>query len=314
MWRSFILLLLAPLTLSAQAASPVTAEAGQVWLQKLLGADQQSYQGTFVYERNGSFSSHAIWHGLGRDGRVRERILQLDGPAQEVLRVDGQLQCVGGVRFNQATPMPVIQRLQPVQLAEHYEVRVLGSSRVAGHAAMVLGLLPRDQYRYGVELHLDQQTGVLLKSLLLNEQGQLLERFQFTQFDSRAELNAPVLQPGADCLPVSVVPVPPAPRSAWQVQWLPPGFSLVGVEQSGDQALTQLSFSDGLAQFSVFIEPVPDVAVATVHSQVGPTLIVSRELQSPVGAMLVTLVGEVPLLAAERVTQSIGLAAQQVQR
>ena len=57
-----------------------------------IAEQQQSYAGTFVYERNGSFSSHAVWQQV--DGkRVQERFLQLDGAPAEVLLVDGQMQC-----------------------------------------------------------------------------------------------------------------------------------------------------------------------------------------------------------------------------
>lgn len=317
MHKALIFLLAALPVCSVQAAAQTPAEAGQAWLQRLLEADQQSYQGTFVYERNGSFSTHAIWHRLDASGQVRERLLQLDGPAQEVLRVDAQVQCVSNPQADQLEPIPGL-RLQPVpaaQLAAHYDVRVLGQSRVAGHAAAVLALLPRDQYRYALELHVDQRSGLLLKSLLLNDQGQLLERFQFTQLDSHSPLNA-ALQPSADCLPVSVTVAAPALTSPWHAGWLPPGFSLSVVQQrpaqGADQALSWWMFSDGLARFSLFIEALPSSEVADIHTQLGPTVIVSRQIVSPSGTVLATVVGEVPLVAAERVLQSIVLAPEPV--
>jgi len=76
---------------------PAHADEAQEWLTRLGQAEQQqSFQGTFVYERNGSFSTHNIWHRV-QDGKVRERLLQLDGSAQEVVRVDGHTQCVSGI-------------------------------------------------------------------------------------------------------------------------------------------------------------------------------------------------------------------------
>lgn len=63
----------------AANSSPEASE----WLSKLAQAEQnQSYQGSFVYERNGSFSSHDIWHRV-QDGKVSERLLQLDGAARK---------------------------------------------------------------------------------------------------------------------------------------------------------------------------------------------------------------------------------------
>jgi sigma-E factor negative regulatory protein RseB len=309
-------LLIAWLAVPVQAAVSPT-DTGQDWLERLQLAEQQhSYQGTFVYERNGSFSTHAIWHRVEANGQVRERLVQLDGPAQEMLRLDAQLQCISSAHVEQPAAGLVMQQLQPAQLAAHYDLRILGQARVAGRAAVVLALLPRDQYRYGLELYLDQQTGLALKSLLLNQQGQLLERFQFIQLDSRSALSDAELQPDNDCLAVSPAPVTPAPTvvSAWQTGWLPPGFSLISTEQRAAQtaggSLTWLMFSDGLARFSVFIEALPSAGVEKIHRQVGPTVVVSQQMQGVSGPVMVTVVGEVPLVAAERVVVSMGLATE----
>lgn len=44
-------------------ALPVQASEVQDLLGRLAAAErQQSFQGTFIYERNGSFSTHAVWH------------------------------------------------------------------------------------------------------------------------------------------------------------------------------------------------------------------------------------------------------------
>ncbi|HCJ30677.1 MAG TPA: RNA polymerase subunit sigma, partial [Pseudomonas sp.] len=68
---------------------PAFAADVDTWMQRLAAAEKkQSYQGTFVYERNGSFSSHAVWQ-LVEGEQLHERLLQLDGPAAEVSLVDG---------------------------------------------------------------------------------------------------------------------------------------------------------------------------------------------------------------------------------
>lgn len=86
------------LLLGSLMAVPATQAAdASDWLNRLAEADRQnSFQGTFVYERNGSFSTHEIWHRVESDGAVRERLLQLDGARQEVVRVDGRTQCISG--------------------------------------------------------------------------------------------------------------------------------------------------------------------------------------------------------------------------
>ena len=60
---------------------PAFAAEADVLMQRLADAEKkQSYQGTFVYERNGSFSSHSVWQ-LVDEQQLHERLLQLDGPA-----------------------------------------------------------------------------------------------------------------------------------------------------------------------------------------------------------------------------------------
>lgn len=205
------------LLLGSLMAVPATQAAdASDWLNRLAEADRQnSFQGTFVYERNGSFSTHEIWHRVESDGAVRERLLQLDGARQEVVRVDGRTQCISGGLADQLADAQLwpVRKFDPSQLASWYDLRLVGESRVAGRPAVVLAVTPRDQHRYGFELHLDRDTGLPLKSLLLNEKGQLLERFQFTQLNTGAAPAEDQLQAGAEC---QVVGRPrPTARRPW---------------------------------------------------------------------------------------------------
>jgi sigma-E factor negative regulatory protein RseB len=64
-------------------------------------------------------------------------------------------------------------------------------------------------------------------------------------------------------------------------------------------------YDDGLARFSVFLEPVKDDSGADVRTQLGPTVAVSRRLNTPKGKVMVTVVGEIPLGTAERIALSM---------
>ena len=303
------------LLLSGWFVVPAQADEAQDWLNRLSQAEQQqSFQGTFVYERNGSFSTHNIWHRV-EDGKVRERLLQLDGSAQEVVRIDGSTQCVSGtlVAGLGATPDSAKRALDPQKLKSWYDLAVIGKSRVAGRPAVIVALTPRDQHRYGIELHLDQQTGLPLKSLLVNDKGQLLERFQFTYLQTELPVDAN-LQPGAGCRPVRLSPAQTELAEAWRSDWLPPGFSLNSVTQrrspASDEPVACQVYGDGLARFSVFMEPLRGAAVEDVRTQLGPTVAVSRRLKTADGDVMVTVVGEIPLGTAERVALSMRSAAE----
>jgi sigma-E factor negative regulatory protein RseB len=64
-------------------------------------------------------------------------------------------------------------------------------------------------------------------------------------------------------------------------------------------------YDDGLARFSVFLEPVNDDGGTDMRTQLGPTSAVSRRLNTPKGKVMVTVVGEIPLGTAERVALSM---------
>ncbi|WP_263223659.1 MucB/RseB C-terminal domain-containing protein [Pseudomonas alabamensis] len=306
---------LLPLVLSGLMAAPALAASSSPeandWLNRLAHAEQgQSYQGSFVYERNGSFSSHDIWRRV-QAGKVSERLSQLDDAPQEIVRVNGKVQCISGALGNDAlTPASQAKHtLDPLKLMSWYDLTVTGRSRVAGRDAVVISLAPRDTHRYGFEYHLDRKTGLLLRSLMTNDKGQLLERFQMTRLDTTPPTDAQ-LRPGADCRAVKPVPaagVDEAP--AWRADWLPPGFELtdssVRRDPQRNSQVESLLYDDGLARFSVFLEKVDDTQVKDMRLAVGPTVAVSRQLNTAEGAFMITVVGEVPLGTAERVALSM---------
>ncbi len=299
------------LLLGGWCAIPAHADEAQDWLNRLSQAEQQqSFQGTFVYERNGSFSTHNIWHRV-QDGKVRERLLQLDGSAQEVLRIDGHTQCVSGslIAGLGNTPDGTSRTLDPQKLKNWYDLAVIGKSRVAGRQAVIVALTPKDQHRYGFELHLDKETGLPLKSLLLNDKGQLLERFQFTRLNVAAPTDGD-LQASAECKAVAQDPAKVvAVKAAWHSDWLPPGFELsssaVRKDPDTQVQVNSLMYDDGLARFSVFLEPLNGANATDTRTQLGPTAAVSRRLTTPQGEMMVTVVGEIPIGTAERIALSM---------
>ena len=302
------------LLLSGWFVVPAHADEAQDWLIRLGQAEQQqSFHGTFVYERNGSFSTHNIWHRV-QNGQVRERLLQLDGSAQEVVRIDGHTQCVSGTLIAGlgGSPNAAARPLDPKKLKNWYELAVVGKSRVAGRDAVIVSLTPRDQHRYGFELHLDKQTGLPLKSLLLNDKGQLLERFQFTSLDTDNVPTDKDLLADADC---KVITLDSDKASAvktaqmWHSDWLPPGFELISSTSHKDPKtkvqVNSLMYDDGLARFSVFLEPLNGATVTDTRTQLGPTVAVSRRLTTPEGEIMVTVVGEIPIGTAERIALSM---------
>lgn len=300
----------------AVAAQAVTADQ---WLQRLEGAQgAQNYQGTFVYERKGAFSTHQVWHQVDTQGQLLERFLQLNGPAHEMMRVDGRMTCVSAAVADELATVDIwpTTALDIQQLQHSYDVRVLSDSRVADHTTAVLLFAPRDQHRYAVELHIDRATAVPLKTLLLNEHGELLERLQFVQFEAQTDAAQKdhahtVLTPSANCTPVVSTQNPKTKLVEREsvVTWTPPGFVLQhshykpSLDNNSD-VLSQV-YSDGLAHFSVFFEPLDGQSVEGGRRQIGPTAVVSRKVVHDEVPTMITVVGEIPLGSAERITLSV---------
>lgn len=290
---------------------PVQATEVADWLDRLVQANEQrSFTGTFVYERSGSFSTHNIWRRVTEPGRVEERVMQLDGRHQEAVSIDGVVQCAAGALADQAAEDQVLglRRFDLDKLATGYQARVAGYSRIAGRHTVVLVFSPRDAHRHGLELHLDEQTGLALKSLLVDRNGRVLERMQYTELRPQSASAVPV-SPSAHCREVKADLRATAGAPSWQVGWVPAGFALVASRvltdpESGRQQ-DCLVFDDGLTRFSVFIEPNEGGGAFDYRRQFGPTAVASQGLSKEQTSYRATLVGEVPLATAEQVVRSL---------
>jgi sigma-E factor negative regulatory protein RseB len=281
------------------------------WLQRMtMSATEHSFRGAFVYERTGSFSTHYVWRDRS-EAAVTERFVQTDGPLQEWVRRDGELICSGGAPATAALQETDITFKALSELEQWYDVEILGTTRVASRPVTVVAVRPRDAHRYAFEYYLDQESGLLLKSLMINERQALLERFQFATLEL-GPVDPAQLDPLSECQPVvDDLATEVLRNSPWQPAWLPPGFA-VGDQRSrvlregDDRQLLSHVYSDGLARFTLFVEPLegPDVA-ANLRAQMGPTVAVSRLMQLDGVSYLATVVGEVPPATAERVVGSL---------
>lgn len=298
--------------------SPVFAEEPPAMLKRMVeAAREQSYSGSFVYERTGSFSTHQVWRQ--RDaGQTSERLLQTDGEPQEWLTRDGDLVCTTAV-VSPAAWKATGQLSDQVELLHNwYSLQMLGATRVANRPVFVLAVKPRDPYRYAYELYLDQETGLLLKSLLISDRDVLLERFQFASLNL-GQVAADAMQTSNLCLPMQAdTQASVDAGDEWVPGWLPPGFILGhsesrALETGPGQVITQV-FTDGLARLTLFVEPLTaDVPADDLRAQLGPTVAISRKLERPDGVYLATVVGEVPAAAAERVADSFMAEAESAQ-
>ena len=259
------------------------------------------------------------------DGVEHERIVHLNGPPREIIRVGEKIHCVlqpGDELQNLEGSIPVgpyarvfARRFE--NMSENYQVRFDGTDRVVARQATRLAVLPHDHDRFGYRLWLDSATGLLLRSELHDFEGASLEIFQFTSLKLGDEVLATDLEPAKDNVVVRRLTKSPnaesspdeSSRPQWRVRWVPPGFHLTSTDfrRSTDdrQGVNTLVYSDGLAAFSVFIEAMPEAGAGSVISRSGATVVLTHLASAGDGDHLVTVVGEVPVGTARRIASGV---------
>ena len=317
---SSLILLLGSLVIPQQGFASTEADE---WLENMASVMKtQSYRGVFVYNRGNISSSMKVIHRY-KDGVERERLVQLDGEMGEILRTDDKVICIlpgnREISLEQSIPAGPFagafsRTLMPDK--DHYTVAIKGEDRVAGLSAVKIAVTAKDTYRYSYLLWLEKTSGLLVKSLLLNEHGQTLELFHYTSIELADNITDEELQADKKAGVVfshEQVPAIKAPREwaetmNWRVGWLPQGFIRLNADNE-DGAVLQPShiqaFSDGFASFSVFIEALGEGNMPEGASTVGATVAYAHRLKWQRHDYMVTVVGEVPVTTAMKVAETI---------
>lgn len=302
----------------------VQADAGPKdgisWLRKIAtSAHGLNYSGTFVYRHGGYMESSHIVHLWDENGE-HEKLEVLDGPPREIIRDNDEVVCfmpdnksviVERRKTHKSFPALLPQQLSGIHA--NYAVRVDGVGRVAGRDCRYLEVEPRDVYRYGHRFCADEATGLLLKASTLNEKGEVVDQFVFTQVNIGGMIDRGQLQSKFSMQRQVQAPSNPdgAADPAWQIRMLPAGFKkIMALKRSfpGKKfPADHLVFSDDLVAVSVFIEPLAGVDHPTSGlSSQGAINVYTR----PVDDHQVTVLGEVPAVTVRQIANSVNYTAK----
>ncbi len=296
-------------------------EANRLLARMSEAFSRLDYDGTFVYSHGNSMETMRIIHRVD-EGVEKERIVRMDGSRHELIRDGEQVTCVHAAgwkgNLNHRIPAGPFAKafIRDVSnLTDKYQLTDGRKGRVVGRDAISFAIKPKDEYRYGYRIWLDQETGLLLKSVLLHG-GRVLERFQFTQVNLSTPIPDSELALG---LTGEVIKHNPLTLTAqetieqkkpnWKLTWLPDGFIMrvQGIRRTygGKMQADTLTFSDGMTAFSIFIEKASDEAHQEMATQMGATVAVARIVKNKSGNYFATVVGEVPMQTAKRLADSI---------
>ena len=310
----FSILLITPVAVYATDKQSV-----EVWLQKMHhAAHTVNYVGKFVYQQDKQLSMMEIVHAVGENGE-RERLLSLDEVGREVIRDKDNVTCILPDRQSVVVekgrpklPFPPAFPVNVEHLKHQYAFALSRQERVAGHLAQKISINPIDNYRYGHRLWVDVDTGLLLKTHLLDEHGRLLEQFMFTEIVFMDMIPEDLLKPhviGENFTWYESDDEKVEGNTAQTINWfvarMPAGF--VNDMQRDHHlpnktAVKHMVYSDGLASVSVFIEK---------HEKQSPNLIGTSRMGAvnAFGKIIddhhVTAVGEVPQATVKMIGESV---------
>ncbi|MDO8825396.1 MucB/RseB C-terminal domain-containing protein [Methylophaga sp.] len=303
----------------------VQAESASIALLERMSqaAKQLNYEGVFAYQSGKTFQSVRIYH-RNDDGTESERLISLNGAAREVIRSDDTVTCINpdGKQVNvsqrplgRGFPSDLPRRLSSA--TAFYELKLGDEDRIAGKLTQRVDIKPVDNYRYGYRLWMDKDTDLLLKSELIDEQGEVLETFEFTDIQTGVDIPDASLKAqmsGNEMVwnrtePGEMTTQDLATFSNWQTKWLPEGFTLVAhqnrLRSNNGAHVEQRVYSDGLSSVSVFIEKM---RAQHNHFHGGSHMGAVNAFGSVIHAHFVTVVGEVPAVTVEKIGAAIEYA------
>jgi len=302
----------------ALVASTASATDALGWLSRAAQAARHlNYAGTIIYQIGPRVESSRITH-LNEDGREYAKVVNLDGPAREVVRTQGEVRCYYPdaklMRVEPGTFRNVFPSISPEQqqsLARYYDFRVIGEDRVGGRPVQVVVFEPKDALRYGHRFWSDDATGLLLKARVLNERGEGVEQFAFSDLTMNARIDRAMVEPSWPVVPRDwqvlenasgdVVPE----DTGWVVTRVPPGFEKIMEGwrklRGHRERVAHIVFSDGLVSVSVFVEPLVAASAPAGFLQKGGLNVYSVKQ----GDHLITVMGETPGATVREIAHSI---------
>jgi len=314
------------LALAMVVATAVAAEEPTQWLERMNQAlTTRNYDGTFSHWHGGKVEMLRIIHRV-QDGAVAERLVSLDGSEREFIRIGPDLVCyLPDKKTVLVERRPADESLLggfPAvnqQTATFYDIQEIARTRLNRRDTHLITVTPKDEFRYGYRLWIDESTGMPLKTQLCDGRGRVIEQIVFASLTLSSRIPDSAFKPdvstqGFRWLRNEAAPTKEPPENAslvWNALKLPPGFKMAArsaqVMPGSTDPVSHLVFSDGLASVSVFVEmetktsePADEQTVTEESARLGSSSVYSTMM----GGRKVTAVGEVPPATVRSIASS----------
>jgi sigma-E factor negative regulatory protein RseB len=302
-------------------SAPLQADqSAHRWLDAMSEAMRSlNYEGELIYQHGDSVEVLQLVHTV-RNGHERERLTSLNGVPREVIRDKDTVRCIlpdtRAISVDRRTGGHAFPSLQPLSadaLTRVYQIQLGSHARIAGREAQGIAIVPRDGFRYAHRLHLDKQSRLPLRQVMLDEHGKRVGMIMYSRIKVDAQL--PFEASAASTFSRDYTLVEHRFRQLegqanplhWRLGRLPPGFQVNHRElrKAVDGTLLEhLLLSDGLASVSLYVEQAQQQdQTLEGGSRMGALSAFGRRL----GDQQVIAVGEVPMATVRFIVESVEL-------
>lgn len=314
-WHWVLLALLA----SGAAVSAAAADDARDWLAHMNDAlTTRNYDGVFFHVHGGRVETMRIIH-RAQGGRVMERLVSLDGSGREFVRTGTELACylpdkrtVLVERRPEATTLLGNLPRFDAATEEFYDLQQVERVRLMGRTTRLIAVQPKDAFRYGYRLWIDEATKMPLKTQLCDARGRVIEQIQFASLTLPHDIADSEFEPQVDTTGFrwlrqdSRVARIDSGSALSRAVRLPPGFRLTlraaQTMPGSEGTVEHFVYSDGIASVSVFVETASESKSAMAGAaRVGS----SSAFSATIDGHQVTAVGEVPPETVRFITNSL---------
>ena len=317
---NFLNKVLITLAISGSVQTHSLATPAMDWVQNMSESMRNlSYRGNFVYRHENQLESMSIFHVKDEHGE-KERLLSLNGEAREIIRDNKNITCVWPSsrtvvvdysKQNSFSPLFIPDDI--ASISKYYEMIMAGEGRIAGQKSVVVHITPKDQYRYGLKLWINESNGLLMKSNLVGENDEILEEVMFTNLQLLTEeddMNIDIMPKLEDDFTMvryhrdDKSETVDAQSMEWTTSEIPAGFRQESIlkrkSSESEEFVHQMIFTDGLASLSIFIEKQ-----SSEDHRGGTSMGAVNAYIRNLDEYSITVIGEVPAITVQQVAESI---------
>lgn len=312
------------------SAVGVAADEPRQWLERMNHAlTANDYDGVFSHWQDGKVEMLRIIHRV-RNGEVRERLVSLDGSGREFIRTGSELACYLPDKKTvlvekRSEQNPLLGNFPSFDEAstQFYDIQEVKRTRFNRRNTRIIAVTPKDDFRYGYRLWIDDSTAMPIRTQLCDAKGKVLEQVVFSDLTFNARIpdtafNPEVSTEGFQWLRNDAPSGPMLAAGApalWNALKLPPGFALTAraaqLMPGSVDPVAHLVYSDGMASVSVFVEV--QTRTQSTTSGPNPPLVPgsaarvgsSSAFSTVIDGHKVTAVGEVPPETVKFIANSV---------